>query len=140
MWIADGIHKTSIGFLVPRGATIPPLKGNEGVLHIGITAIVQGPLRHMGAVVLGAGATAEQVVAGHELVVGARCKTGPLYCDGSIVVQQGASTGSIRAGGDVLLLGSCTVGDIDADGDIIVVGDPKTGALRPGGRVTTRPW
>ncbi len=140
MWIADGLHRTDAGFLIPQRATVPALKGDAGVLHVGIAAIVQGPIRHLGAVVLGATSRAEQVVAGHELILGSRCKTGDLYCDGRIVVQDGAVAGHVRAGGDVLLLGSCTVGDIDAVGDIIVVGDPTTGALRPGGRVTTRPW
>ncbi len=140
MWIAEGIHRTDGGFLVPQRAVVPPLRGLEGVLHIGLAATIQGPLRHMGAIVIAAEASAEQVVAGHELIVGARAETGDLYCDGRIVVQAGAHTGHIRAGGDVLLLGASTVGDIDAGGDIIVVGDPKTGALRPGGRVSTRPW
>ncbi len=140
MWIADGIHRTEAGFMVPQRAKVPPLRGKDGVLHIGLQAIIQGPIDHRGAVVLGAGFVVEQVIAGHELIVGARGRTGDLYCDGRIVIQEGARAGKVRAGGDVLLLGTCDVGDVDAVGDIIVVGTPRTGALRPGGRVTTRAW
>ncbi len=140
MWVADGIHKTESGHLVPQDAQVPPLSGASGILHVGMRATVAGPVLHRGAIVLAAGARAGDIHGGHEVIVGSRCRTGHVRSEGRIVVQAGSTVGDLHAAGDILLFGQLKAGNVTAGGDIIIVGAPQTGALAPGGRVTTRPY
>lgn len=140
-WIADGVHRTEAGHLIPQRAVVPALRGQTGTLHVGLGARVQGPIQHDGAVALSSRClVGGDVRGGHEVIVGAGCVAGDIHCAGRVVVQDGARIGRIVAGSDVLLLGACRTGDVTAQGDIIIVGSPQTGRLQPSGRITTRPW
>jgi len=144
MWIAEGLHRTASGHVVPAGAVVPGLRSADpdATLAIGHGATVQGGIDHAGAVVLAPRASAwHDVRGGHEVVLGPGATVrGRVTALGRIVVQAGASAGDLDAGGDVLLLGDCRVGAVRAAGDIIIVGAPTTGLLQPGGRISTRPW
>lgn len=144
-WIAEGLHRTAIGHLVPAKANVPGLRSSDPdtTLHVGPGAVVDGDLELAGAVVLAAGVRVlGNVVGGHEVVVGPRCHiAGTLRATGRVVVQDGARIlGNIRAGSDAHLLGDCIVANVSAVGDIVVVGSPQAGRLDPGGRIQTRPW
>ncbi len=143
-WIAEGLHKTRDGHLVPAGAVVPGLRSRDpdAWVQIGHGATIQGGIEHAGGVVLARGVcTWAGIAGGHEVIIGPGCTIkGPVHAEGRIVVQSGAQVGDLHAGSDVHLLGDCQVGKVHAVGDILVVGAPQTQGLAPGGRITTRPW
>lgn len=144
-WIAEGLHRTAIGHLVPADACVPSLRSRdpETTLQVGRNATIQGALALNGAIVLAPGVSVwAGIRGGHEVVIGPRCHIqGDVQADGRIVVQDGARIdGTVTAGSDAHLLGACHVGDVTAAGDIFIVGAPQTGRLDPGGRIQTRPW
>lgn len=144
-WIAEGLHRTQQGHLVPAKASVPSLRSGDdtSVLQVGHEAVVQGYIEHQGGVVLARNVTVWQHVhGGHEVVVGPGARVqGDVRAQGRVVVEHGARIdGRVEAGGDVLLLGASQIGDVKAGGDIVIVGSPKAGQLAPGGRIQTRPW
>ncbi|MGB1585419.1 MAG: hypothetical protein ACPHID_00025 [Thermoplasmatota archaeon] len=144
-WIAEGLHRTEQGHLVPAKASVPSLKSGDdaAILNVGHGAVVQGFIEHAGGVILARGVTVWQdVQGGHEVIVGPDCHVrGPVRAVGRVVIEHGARIdGDVEAGGDVLLLGQAHVQDVKAGGDIVIVGSPQTGRLDPGGRIQTRPW